>query len=86
MYSFHHLYIIVIILIPFQFIKCIEISELDKNFYNITFHPEELYELNIKQNVECDIVNKELYKYTDHNFNEPLLKQTIANPGKFYFN
>ena len=56
-------------------------SELRKYFYNITFNEKELYEHNSKQNIECDVENKEFYRYTDHNFNEPLVGQRIVEEG-----
>lgn len=57
-------------------------SELDRDFYNVTFNETALYSHNKEKNIECDVEIKELYRYTDHNFNTPIFEQTIAKSGK----
>lgn len=57
-------------------------SELDKDFYKITFNETAMYNHNKAKNIECDVEVKELYRYTDHNFNTPVFEQTIAKAGK----
>ena len=57
-------------------------QELDKSFYNITFNETALRLHNQQKNIECDVEIKELYRYTAHNFNEPVVEQTIAEAGK----